>query len=73
MQNKNNAYHSVIYLDFSTLSKSCQEKGKCYSSSVHGYDRFFCFLKIRLEEYFLLEVTQSKPVLKHSNRINSNG
>lgn len=46
----NNAYHWAAYWDFSTLPRSCQEKGKHYSSSMHGYDRLFFFLKI--EKYF---------------------
>lgn len=39
--NKNNAYHWAAYWDFSTLPRSCQEKGKHYSSSMHGYDTLF--------------------------------
>lgn len=47
---KNNTHYWAAYWDFSALPRSCQEKEKCYSSSMHGYDRLFPALKIRLEK-----------------------
>lgn len=66
---KNNTHYWAAYWDFSTLPRSCQEKEKCYSSSMRGYDRLFPVLKIRLEKDF--QVMQSKLFLKHSNWVNS--